>query len=269
MFRFIILSGYFELMMYLQITGKLDQYINTHYSYLAYLSMGLSLILAIIQLILWVKNNNNSSHLTTRFQKNSALLIMAVPLFIGLMFPTVSLDAAIVDAKGFNFPLSKESTGDEDVTTQYLQPNTSFYFTQKDYSKMMAEVKAKYLKNDIISVTTENYMEVIEAIYDFPNEFSGKKIEMTGFVYLDPTDSSHNLFLFRFGIIHCIADSGVFGLLTQFSEATNYKNNDWLTVSGTIQSEYYKPFKRNLPSIVVERVQPINPPKNQYVYRSF
>ncbi|MCH4169456.1 MAG: TIGR03943 family protein [Streptococcaceae bacterium] len=269
MIRFLILSGYFELMMYLQITGKLDQYINAHYNYLIYLSMILSLILAIVQLYLWVKNNNQSSHLTTKFQRATALLIMSIPLLIGLFFPTVSLDAAIVDAKGFNFPLSKESTGDDQVKTQYLQPDTSFYFTKSDYSDMMEKVKKKYLNNDVISVTSENYMEVMEAIYDFPNEFSGKQIEMSGFVYLDPTDQTHNIFLFRFGIIHCIADSGVFGLLTQFEEAKDFKNNQWINVKGTIQSDYYKPFNRNLPSIKVETVKAISTPKNQYVYRAF
>ena len=36
---FLILSGYFELMMYLQVSGKLNQFINVHYRYLAILSM--------------------------------------------------------------------------------------------------------------------------------------------------------------------------------------------------------------------------------------
>ena len=39
MIRFLILAGYFELTMYLQLSGKLNQYINLHYSYLAYISM--------------------------------------------------------------------------------------------------------------------------------------------------------------------------------------------------------------------------------------
>ena len=37
MIRFLILAGYFELGMYLQLSGKLDRYINSHYSYLAYI----------------------------------------------------------------------------------------------------------------------------------------------------------------------------------------------------------------------------------------
>ena len=56
MIRFLILAGYFELTMYLQISGKLDQYINTHYAYLAYISMVLSFLLAVIQLVIWMKN---------------------------------------------------------------------------------------------------------------------------------------------------------------------------------------------------------------------
>ena len=55
MLRFLILSGYFELVMYLQVSGKLNQYINIHYSYLAYISMLRSFILAVVQLIVWMK----------------------------------------------------------------------------------------------------------------------------------------------------------------------------------------------------------------------
>ena len=65
MIRFLILVGYFEITMYLQLTGKLNQYINLHYSYLAYLSMILSFILAVVQLIVWMKKMEVHSHLST------------------------------------------------------------------------------------------------------------------------------------------------------------------------------------------------------------
>ena len=44
MIRFLVLAGYFELTIYLHLSGKLNQYINMHYSYLAYISMVLSFI---------------------------------------------------------------------------------------------------------------------------------------------------------------------------------------------------------------------------------
>ena len=62
MIRFLILVGYFEITMYLQLTGKLNQYINLHYSYLAYLSMILSFVLAVVQLIIWMKKMEIISH---------------------------------------------------------------------------------------------------------------------------------------------------------------------------------------------------------------
>ena len=62
MLRFLILSGYFELVMYLQVSGKLNQYINIHYSYLAYISMELSFILAEVQLIVRMKQMKVHSH---------------------------------------------------------------------------------------------------------------------------------------------------------------------------------------------------------------
>lgn len=73
MIRFLILAGYFEMTMYLYISGKLDQYINLHYSYLAFLSMILSFILALVQLYIWVKSLDTHSHLTKK-QPNSLVL---------------------------------------------------------------------------------------------------------------------------------------------------------------------------------------------------
>jgi putative membrane protein len=277
MIRFLILSGYFELMMYLQVSGKLDQYINTHYRYLAILSMILSLILAVVQLIQWVKNDGKAhqheedghQHLTTRKQKIVAYLMLSLPLAVGLLFPTVSLDTTIVDAKGFNFPLSQDSTGDSEVRTQYLRPDTSIYFNKSDYKTMMEKVKEKYIDNDTVTITSENYLEVMELIYDYPSEFIGKKITYTGFVYTDPTKTDNQVFLFRFGIIHCVADSGVFGLLNKLPDDVTVKNNDWLTVKGEIVMDYYQPFKRDLPIVQVTQAKIVKTPSNQYVYRSF
>ena len=58
MMRFFILLGYFALTLYLQLSGKLSHYINLHYSYLVYISMLLSLLLALVQFYIWIKKIN-------------------------------------------------------------------------------------------------------------------------------------------------------------------------------------------------------------------
>lgn len=280
MLRFLILSGYFELMMYLQVSGKLDQYINVHYRYLAILSMILSALLALVQLYLWVKNgkaeeethehdHNHDHGLSKPYQRGIAYVLLALPVIVGTLFPTVSLDTTIVEAKGFNFPVSKESVGDPEMQTQYLKPDTSIYFNKSDYLDQMNELKEKYGDKQTIEITDENYLEVMELIYNYPSEFIGKKISYEGFVYQTPNDSNADVFLFRFGIIHCVADSGVFGLLTHMPEGVTVKNNEWYKIEGTIQSDYYQPFKREIPSVVVTNAEKVAAPKNQYVYRSF
>ena len=80
MLRFLILSGYFELVMYLQVSGKLNQYINIHYSYLAYISMVLSFILAVVQLIVWMKQMKVHSHLSGRVAKVASIVLLAAPV---------------------------------------------------------------------------------------------------------------------------------------------------------------------------------------------
>ena len=143
-------------------------------------------------------------------------------MIVGLLFPTVSLDTTIVEAKGFNFPVSKESVGDPDMQTQYLKPDTSMYFNKTDYDKQMAKAMKQY---DIICdfTTDENYLEIMELIYNYPSQFAGKGFLIKAFVYNSKREESVDQFVFRFGIIHCVADSGVFGLLVHFPEHTNFK----------------------------------------------
>ncbi|WP_206853414.1 TIGR03943 family putative permease subunit [Candidatus Enterococcus mangumiae] len=279
MLRFLILSGYFEMMMYLQVSGRLDQYINVHYRYLAVLSMVLSALLALVQLYLWVKadgkkvaHESHDSHdhgLSKLYQRLIAYLLLALPIVVGTLFPTVSLNTTIVEAKGFNFPLSKESVGDPQIQTQYLKPDTSIYFNKSDYQDQMNELKDKYEDEQKIVITDENYLEIMELIYNYPSEFIGKKVSYEGFIYQSKNDNVTDTFLFRFGIIHCVADSGVFGLLTHLPEGMTVQNDDWYKVEGTIQTDFYQPFKREIPSVVVTKAEKITAPENQYVYRAF
>lgn len=285
MIRFLILAGYGEMMLYLQISGKLDQFINVHYRYLAILSTVLSLFLAMVQLYFWVKEDPpknpqqaNISHehdhhehhhgLGKRYQRFLAYVLLALPILVGT-FPTVSLNTTIVQAKGYQFPLAQESVGDPQMETQYLQPNTSMYFNKSDYQKQMEKLQKKYGTSGTVKVTDENYLEVMELIYNYPSDFIGRQLVYEGFVFHAKDDPAQENFVFRFGIIHCVADSGVFGLRVKLPENSNYDNDQWVKVTGVIQSEFYAPFKRTLPYLQTTQVTEIDPPENQYVYRTF
>lgn len=271
MIRFLVLAAYFELTMYLELSGKLDQYINIRYSYLAYISMVLSFLLATVQLYTWMKKIKVHSHLHGKIAKLTSPFILVVPVLVGLLIPTVSLDSTTVSAKGYTFPLAagttKNGVSDDGTTVQYLKPDTSLYFTKSAYQREMKKELKRYQGTHALKISSQNYMEVMELIYLFPDEFSGRDISYTGFVYNEPGHKDYQ-FLFRFGIIHCIADSGVYGLLTTGNQ-TSYTNNTWLNLKGQIQTEYNKDLQQTLPVLHITEVHQVNKPDNPYVYRIF
>lgn len=107
----------------------------------------------------------------------------------------------------------------------------------------------------------------MELIYNYPSEFINRPIHYEGFLFKAPKNQGD--FLFRFGIIHCVADSGVFGLRVILPDGTTATDNEWFSVDGVIESDYYEPFQRDLPTVKVEKIKKIDAPKNEYVYRTF
>ena len=271
MIRFIILFGYFSLTLYLYISGKLNQYLNLHYSYLAYITMALSLFLAIVQAYICFKRLKEHSHLQSFSAKLASFALLSLPLLVGFTFPTVTLDSQTVSAKGYYFPLSegtdKAIQASEGTSSQYLKPDTSRFYSKTAYEKIVRKSADKYLAQSSIVITDDNYLEVMEAIYDYQNEFEGKEIEFTGFIYNDPSHSDSQ-FVFRFGIMHCIADSGVFGLLT-IGNTNHYDNNTWVRVKGKISNRYHKELNQVLPTLEVQSFIKVDKPENHYVYKEF
>ena len=93
--------------------------------------MFLSFVLALVQLIIWVKQMKIHSHLSGFWAKVASIFLLCIPLFVGLFFPTVTLDSQTVSAKGYHFQLRdlffKNPARTEGTTTQYLKPDTSSY----------------------------------------------------------------------------------------------------------------------------------------------
>ena len=233
--------------------------------------MVLSLLLAIVQAYICFKRLKEHSHLHSISAKLTSFVLLGFPLLVGFTFPTVSLDSQTVSAKGYYFPLSegidKTIQEREGTSSQYLKPDTSRFYSKSAYENIVRKTADKYIAQSSIVINDENYLEVMEAIYYFPNEFEGKEIEFTGFVYNDP-NHTNSQFVFRFGIMHCIADSGVFGLLTT-GNTNHYDNNTWVRVKGKIRIHYHKELNHVLPTLEIQSFIKVDKPENPYVYKEF
>lgn len=200
-------------------------------------------------------------------EKAFSYTLFCFPIVSGLFFPIATLDSDIVKAKGFHFPVAQAESTDPFMRRQFLRPDTSIYYGKEGYRGVMEKGKKEFVTKDSVTLNDENFLKGMETIYNYPGEFTGKKLSFKGFVFKDDSSKKEQYFLFRFGIIHCVADSGVYGMLVKKPEGVEWKNDDWIQIEGEISTEFYQPFHANIPVLEVTKWNKVEQPKEQYVFR--
>ncbi|MFC5529501.1 TIGR03943 family putative permease subunit [Cohnella yongneupensis] len=217
-------------------------------------------------------HDHGHSHASpVRWKRVVGYMILAFPIFTGIFLPVQTLDSSFVKAKGFSFPGMDDSFSDEKNpgNHQFLKPDSSVFYSKDNYKKVKNKELAEFINLDSLALNDDNYMKAMEVIYNSPGDFMNKKISFTGFTYKGEQVDGEHYFLFRFGFIHCAADSGVFGMLVDFPKGTTLQDDDWIEVTGNLTSELYQPFKQTIPVLHVTSFKKIEQPKDPYVYRTF
>lgn len=206
-----------------------------------------------------------------RWKRVIGYLILAFPIITGIFLPVQTLDSSFVKAKGFSFPGMDDSfSSDKNPGNhQFLKPDSSVFYSKDNYKKVKDKELSEFINLNEIALNDDTYMKGMEVIYNNPGLFMNKTISFTGFAYKGEQVDGEHYFLFRFGFIHCAADSGVFGMLVDFPKGTKLSDDDWVEVTGNLTSELYQPFKQTIPVLKVTSFKQIEQPKDPYVYRNF
>lgn len=206
----------------------------------------------------------------SRWKRYVGYAILIFPIITGVFLPVQTLDSSFVKAKGFAFPSSAEVvTDDTPGEHQFLKPDSSVFYGEEGYEKLKNKELAQFIDMKTIELDDSNYMKGMEVIYNFPGHFMGRQISFDGFAYRGEQIDDRHYFIFRFGFIHCVADSGIFGMLVEFPKGTVLNDDDWIHVSGELTSQLYQPFKQTIPVLRVTEWKPIPQPKDPYVYRNY
>lgn len=205
----------------------------------------------------------------TKLSRALTYLILLFPIITGIFLPIQTLDSSFVKAKGFSFP-QIDVTADNPGEHQFLKPDTSVYYGAEGYKEVAKQDLSEIQSLQKLQLNDQNYLKMLETIYNFPNMFVDKTISFNGFIYRGTQSDPDRAFVFRFGFIHCVADSGVFGMLVDFPDEAipQLKDDVWVQVSGKMGLEFYQPFKQTIPVLKVDTWQTIQAPKDPYVYRS-
>jgi putative membrane protein len=213
-------------------------------------------------------DHGHSHGSSSKLNRTIGYLILSFPIFTGIFLPVQTLDSSFVKAKGFSFPSMENSiSANNPGQHQFLKPDSSVFYGQEGYEKVKNKELSEFLNVKEIDLDDKKYMKGMEVIYNFPGNFMGRTISFDGFAYKGEQVEGDHYFVFRFGFIHCAADSGVFGMLVQFPKGTPLKDDDWVHVTGKLSSELYQPFKQTIPVLKVTSWRSIPAPKDPYVYR--
>ncbi|WP_042460133.1 TIGR03943 family putative permease subunit [Neobacillus dielmonensis] len=285
MYRVIVLLAFTYLFFYLHLSGSISKYINMKYSFLSYSMIYALFFLTIVEGIRWYMSDKKTvkeanchefEHDHTQESRKPSFgkvkrivsyTMVIIPALTGVLLPVATLDSKLVNAKGFNFP-TLEDGADKYGMHQILNPDMSQFLGKDGFLELVSKEFKSYKGQDNITLTDEDYLKGLEVIYNYSGEFVNKTMTMKGFSYNGPRLNNNQIFLFRFGIIHCIADSGVFGMLLQFPEDVHIPNDQWYQVTGTVDTMYYQPFKMRIPILKVTDYKIISQPKDAYVYRN-
>jgi putative membrane protein len=207
---------------------------------------------------------------SSKLNRTIGYLILSFPIFTGIFLPVQTLDSSFVKAKGFSFPSMENSiSANNPGQHQFLKPDSSVFYGQEGYEKVKNKELSEFLNVTEIDLDDKKYMKGMEVIYNFPGDFMGRTISFDGFAYKGEQVDGDHYFVFRFGFIHCAADSGVFGMLVDFPKGTQLNDDDWVHVTGKLSSELYQPFTQTIPVLKVTSWQSIPAPKDPYVYRVY
>lgn len=119
-------------------------------------------------------------------------------------------------------------------------------------------------KNTIYELNPQNYTNVLKSVHENIDNYVGQKIKFSGYVYRLYDFSNEQFVLARNMVVTSDFQTVVVGFLCHSTMASNYKDNTWVEIIGTItKGDYYG----EMPIIEIEEIKKVDTPsQEEYVY---
>ncbi|TMW73692.1 TIGR03943 family putative permease subunit [Alteribacter natronophilus] len=161
-------------------------------------------------------------------------------------------------------PDENDLPGPDDVQEHFTVED---FYDQEGFDQYYVELAEKLQHEDVITVTEENYLDIMTVMDVHLDKFIGKDIEIVGFAFREPDFDDHQLVAARFSMTCCTADAGVYGTLIESNQAADIEEDTWIHVYGTIKEGEYNGYR--LPVITDADLNEVEEPASPYVYPSF
>jgi len=291
--KILLLLGYAAFFLYIVFSDAVSMYV--HPRIIPYIIFAAAVMTAIALL-----SFSNLSE-PTKKKKPFYLLFFAVPLLMAVLLPAQFFDAGSGIAEGLQLTAATSSAASEttseassEISSEASVPTESstaesaesIYSapesvetvptdslaqsaaSQTDIESQEPQATASEdVGDDVIVMDSDNFYEWIDQITNSLDDYIGRKIVITGFVYKGEGLGENRFVPARLMMVCCAADMVTVGLLCNYDQTAELEENAWVKVTGIIGKSTYE--GEEVPEIEVSEVEPTEKPDREYVYPYF
>ena len=127
------------------------------------------------------------------------------------------------------------------------------------------EINDRFVQNELIDIHPKNYTNILQAVHENPDSYLGKEIKFTGHIYRLIDFQDNQFVLARDMLLNEErTQSVVVGFLSEYKNAKDFKDGDWVELTGIIEmGEYHN---KEIPIIKVKEMQKTSEPENPFVF---
>lgn len=262
-FRGILLVGFHLYFLWLIVSGESSRYLSTHMSPFLYFATATFLLLAIVQFKkcrvpiqegVCDDQCGHSHHAPPRspLKKFGSYGLLTLPLLLGILIPYQVPGSALAAKKGAQIGLTSNNPFS-------IQSSNKADFTLRKQANDL-------MKQDKIQLNESNYLLVLSVLNQFPDQFIGKRIQINGMVFVDPTSPYKGKAVGRMVITCCFADSTFYGIPIESGNLNQYKQDTWISIQGTLDKMTVNGEK--ITYIKTGTTEAIPVPQNPYIFPS-
>lgn len=193
---------------------------------------------------------------SSRLKSTALYGLFIFPLLLGFVLPDRALGSIAAAKKGISLSYAA------------VEPEKAVTFETSDpYAKEFAELAKLLYAQPVIPVYPAIFSETFGAIEMYKQQFEGKEVAVSGFVFRDQAGVQTGPFaVSRFLVQCCTADATPFGIMVDPSKKLTLPADSWVKVQGKLHVVQHE--GKNIIQIEASNITLISQPATPYIYTS-
>ncbi len=130
-------------------------------------------------------------------------------------------------------------------------------------SNIVFSVSDKIKKDNVITMTSSNYTNILKTVHDDINSYVGMEIKCVGYVYKLVDFSDTQFVTARDMVISSDYQSVIVGFLCDYKDISKFEDGTWVEITGEItKGEYHG----DIPILKIKELNEISKPTDEFVY---